>query len=152
MLANVSFIFHYPCYKNNPFFKLFLFFHDIATMRTIKQVSKERCPRFPFAIKWTLDHEIEKRKKTTNVWEPREWFLFLEIVSFFFILFHFRRKVATIDLETLSQTADTLLQEKESFARTGSFAKKNCLIFSIKGFFPTYHFIKKFMLEVESKC
>ena len=60
--------------------------------------------------------------------------------------------MATIDLETLSQTADTLLQEKESFARTGSFAKKNCLIFSIKGFFPTYHFIKKFMLEVESKC
>ena len=37
--------------------------------------------------------------------------------------------MATIDLETLSQTADTLLQEKESFARTGSFAKKNYLIF-----------------------
>ena len=53
------------------------------------------------------------------------------------------RKVATIDLETLSQTADTLLQEKESFAKKGSFAKKNCLIFSIKKLLSYLSFHKK---------
>ena len=51
--------------------------------------------------------------------------------------------MATIDLETLSQTADTLLQEKESFAKKGSFAKKNCLIFSIKKLLSYLSFHKK---------
>ena len=37
--------------------------------------------------------------------------------------------MATIDLETLSQTADTLLQEKESFARTGSFSRRKIASF-----------------------
>ena len=44
-------------------------------------------------------------------------------------------KVATIDLETLSQTADTLLQEKETFARTGSFSRRKIASFFLsKGF------------------
>ena len=120
-----------------------LFFHGKATMRTIKQVSKERCPRFPFAIKWTLDHEIEKRKKNDECVGTKGMISFLGNCVLFLHLIPFQKKSGNYRSWDFESNCWHSVARKGVFCEDGQFCEEKLPHFFYQRLFSYLSFHKK---------